>query len=222
MNLNSSKSINDNVMATAAKPFRFEPPGSSSSDDDSDCDDRRHVGAKIHDDNDEIVIKNDHLNPSLSRPSPKLTIVDQSKQSNTKNKFSIWSEILMEQQLTDTMNETLEIKDRRAAARRRKRLRLQKRKCQQQQQQNESNDRENYFQWSQKDFEQKFAPKISSSDGKPKRIRKPGIVGEIAYKLREKRTDIISKFNLCQKFFEKNHFFCLFNHTHRKYCRCFG
>ncbi|OTF76991.1 hypothetical protein BLA29_012237, partial [Euroglyphus maynei] len=51
-------------------------------------------------------------------------------------------------------------------------------------------DSENYFQWSQEDFERKFATK-NTSEQKAKRIRKPGIVGEIAYKLKEARTDII-------------------------------
>ncbi|KAH9417175.1 hypothetical protein DERP_012921 [Dermatophagoides pteronyssinus] len=186
--------LDDNMMNTQRPPFRFEPPGSSSSDD-SDCDDnnvgsgRCHLLAKIDDENnfDDKISKND-LNP-FTQPSPKLAIIDH-KQSNIKNKFSIWSEILLEQQLTETMDETLQIKDRRSAARRRKRMRLQQKAQEQQQQQQSNDDAENYFQWTQKDFEKKFGKK-NSNEQKPKRIRKPGVVGEIAYKLKEARTDII-------------------------------
>lgn len=112
------------------------------------------------------------------KASQKLEIVGNRK--NLNKKFSIWSEILMEEELNESMNSALKVN----TSRRRKKK-----------PQKGEKDSDNYSFWTKQDFDRKFAVKKTcelKKKIKSKQLKKD-IVTEISRKLSENRVDIIRK-----------------------------
>ena len=110
------------------------------------------------------------------KPSPrKLEIMENRK--NLKKKFSIWSEILMEEELNESMDNFLKLK------RRKKKFELDSEK--------EVKTKE--------DFERKFAVKKKNSLKKKTKINElqKDLVNQIARQLKEPRIDIIREYLFC-------------------------
>lgn len=118
------------------------------------------------------------------KPSRNLDIVDGNKDALKKKKFSIWSEILMEEELNETMSKSLKLK--KINLKRRMKLNGGERES------------DNYHLWTKEDFERKFAVKKTPAQKlKQKKAElKRDAVDEIARKLKEKRTDIIRKLQI--------------------------
>ena len=108
------------------------------------------------------------------QPSDRLNIVNNSASIN--KKFSIWSDVLLEEELCESMGESVKLK---------KRKRRKKEK-----------DSENYSFWTKEDFERKFSSKKTVQVKKRLRMQnvKNDLAAEISRKLNEPRVDIISKF----------------------------
>src|SRR5699024_493672 len=105
------------------------------------------------------------------KASRKLEIVE--KRKNLSKKFSIWSEVLMEEELNESMNKALKLK---------------RKKWQRQKGEKES---ENYSFWTKEDFERKFATKKTNSEKKKLKSQelKRDAVSEISRQLKESRVD---------------------------------
>lgn len=152
---------------------KFFPLNSSddSSDDESD---NRHPILALN--NDEDI----DLAPSVSvetvQPSEKLNIVPQTSKCLNK-KFSIWSEVLLEEELCESMGNSVNLKKRKA---RKKKLK--------------EKDSDNYCFWTKEDFERKFAGKKTTTVKRSMKLVKKNLASEIGKKLKENRVDIIGNY----------------------------
>ena len=165
----------------------FQRLASSDESDMSDGEDNKSISVFAKNetskaDNDSATL---HENPSEPigdiKASRKLAIVENRK--NLNKKFSIWSEILMEEELNETMNNNLKLKQNR----RKKRQKGEK-------------DSDNYSFWTKQDFERKFATKKTNDMKKKLKSQelKKDAVSEISRQLKESRVDIIRKWNVSQ------------------------
>lgn len=129
----------------------------------------------------ESETNNNNNTTSVIKPSSKLEIVDGNKDALKKKKFSIWSEILMEEELNETMSKSLVMKKKRLKRR-------MKANC-------GERESDNYHTWTKEDFERKFAVKKTPAQKlKQKKAQlKRDAITEISQKLKERRLDIIGR-----------------------------
>jgi len=153
-----------------------------SSDDSDMSDDEKNdvTTAKFTPDTEssENFVPTEEVASSELKVSKNLEIVENRK--NVNKRFSIWSEILMEEELNESMNNSLKLKKRRRKPRKDVK---------------DEKESDNYAFWTKEDFARKFGMKKSNAlkmKLKGKQLKRDPAI-EISRQLKESRIDIIKR-----------------------------